>query len=235
MRTVIVEDSRLARNELRDMLTEHPHIELVGEAADGDAALVLIETERPELVFLDIHLPGMDGFGVLEKINYAPQVIFTTAFDEYAIKSFEYNALDYLLKPLRADRLAMALKKVSATSVDPRQQQNVPPLTRVFVKDGDRCWFVTLAEVRLIESVGNYARLYFGGHRPLLLKSLNALEENLDSTRFFRVNRAQVVNLDFIKSVEPLLGGRLRITLHPGEEVEVSRRQATTLREQFGI
>ncbi|MEM7572940.1 MAG: LytTR family DNA-binding domain-containing protein [Bacteroidota bacterium] len=236
MRTLIIEDSRLARAELRTLLSDFPKIEIVGEAEDGDAAIQLIGELQPDLLLLDIHLPGKNGFEILEELDEVPAVIFTTAFDEYAIRSFEYNAIDYLLKPIRNDRLAKALEKagkqVERTTI---QQEQLGLDSRIFVKDGDRCWFVHLREVRLFESVGNYTRLYFGQEKPLVLKSLNYLETILDNQLFFRINRQQMVNLKEVGAINPYLGGRLQLQLSNGEVLEVSRRQAARLKERYSL
>ena len=234
MRTLLIEDARLARQELRELLQAHPAIEVVGEAEDGPAALSLIRETRPALLFLDIHLPGMDGFAVLEALDEVPLVIFTTAYDQYAIKSFEYNALDYLLKPIEAPRLAKAVTRALAQHRPPPTQQ-LGAASQVFVKDGARCWFVTLGEVRRFESVGNYTRLYFGEHRPLIHKSLNHLETVLDPAVFFRINRQEMINLRQVAGIAAWFNGRLRLRLHSGEEVEVSRRHSQRIREWFSL
>lgn len=236
MRTLIIEDSRLARAELRTLLSDFPNIEVVGEAEDGDAAIQLIGELQPGLLLLDIHLPGKNGFEILEELDEVPAVIFTTAFDEYAIRSFEYNAVDYLLKPIRKDRLAKALEKAGKQAQKPpRQTEQLGLDSRIFVKDGDRCWFVHLREVRLFESVGNYTRLYFGQERPMVLKSLNYLETILDNQLFFRINRQQMVNLKEVGAINPYLGGRLQLELSSGEVLEVSRRQAARLKERYSL
>ena len=226
MKALLIEDSRLARNELKNLLADFPEIDIIGEAADGEAAIEMIREKKPALLFLDIHLPGKNGFEVLENLDQVPPVIFTTAFDEYAIRSFEFNAIDYLLKPIRKDRLAKAIEKAKdQTEPVPKESEKLKLDSRIFVKDGEKCWFVTMREVRLFESVGNYTRLYFGTNKPLVLKSLNHLESILDPTVFFRVNRQQMVNLKEVGDIVPWLGGRLKLKLKNGEELEVSRRQ----------
>ena len=190
MRTLIIDDERLARKELTSLLDEYSEIEIVGEAAYADEALELINILNPELLFLDIQMPGKTGFELLETLDNVPQVIFTTAYDEFALKAFEVNALDYLLKPIQPDRLKESVAKLP----DPKVEQEVrsSKLTlddQVFVKDGDKCWFVSLANIRLFESDGNYIKVYFDGNRPMIHKSLNALDEKLDSRNFFRASR----------------------------------------------
>lgn len=232
MTAMIIEDSRLARNELRTLLREHPQIEIIGEARNGREALAAIPELQPDLLFLDIQMPGMGGFELLENLTEVPLIVFTTAYDEYAVKSFEFNTLDYLLKPIHPERLALTISRL-----EERQQKNEDqnPLKdgshQIFVKDGERCWIVKLADIRLMEIYGNYTRIYFKEHKPLLLKSLNQLEERLDPQQFFRANRQQIINLKWIKELTPWLNGRLKATLAHGEEVEISRRQSSKLRE----
>ena len=232
MQAMIIEDSRLARNELRTLLKSHPQINIIGEAENGKEALALIPDLQPDLLFLDIQMPGMGGFELLEQLEEVPLVVFTTAYDEYAIKSFEFNTLDYLLKPIHPDRLALTIQRL-----EERQQKSEgeAPLKseshQIFVKDGERCWIVKLADIRLMEIHGNYTRIYFAEHKPLVLKSLNQLESRLDPQHFFRANRQQIINLQWIKRLDPWLNGRLKVTLTNGEEVEISRRQSSKLRE----
>ena len=236
MKALLIEDSRLARNELRMLLSDFPEIEIIGEAADGETAVQSIRDKKPELLFLDIHLPGKNGFEVLEALDQVPPVIFTTAFDEYAIRSFEFNAIDYLLKPIRKDRLAKAIERATGQpKPSPAPAEKLGTDSRIFVKDGEKCWFVTLREVRLFESVGNYTRLHFGKNKPLVLKSLNHLESVLDPAVFFRINRQQMVNLKEVGDIVPWLGGRLKLTLKNGEELEVSRRQTVKLKEMYSL
>ena len=175
IKAIIVDDERLARNELKKLLQSHPEIEVIEEATNVDEGLEKIELYNPELIFLDIQMPGKTGFDLLAEVEKTPKVIFTTAYDEYAIKAFEVNALDYLLKPIEPKRLTDAIQKLQ----DELQKEkagiggvlNRGPLTendQVFVKDGERCWFVKLGEIRLFESVGNYAKVYFSTNKPLI-------------------------------------------------------------------
>src|SRR5689334_8593251 len=219
MKALIIDDERLARLELRRLLAEHPEVEVAGEARTGDEALTLIPQLAPELLFLDIQMPGMTGFELLERLEDVPQVIFTTAYDRYAIQAFEVNALDYLLKPIAPKRLAGALAKV-------RPRPDRTRLEQVFVRDGDRCWIVRLPDIFLLESEGNYTRLYFGAERPLIRRSLNALEEQLDPNLFFRAGRKEIINLKWIDKVDIAVGGGLAVTLRGGRTVEMSRRQS---------
>lgn len=236
MKALIVDDERLARAELRRLLAAHPEIEIVGEAQNGEEALGLIPKLAPGLVFLDIQMPGLGGFDLLERLDDMPQVIFTTAYDQYAIQAFEVSALDYLLKPIAPARLAAALSKVRTrpdagvgSSGDSRR------LERVFVRDGERCWIVSLPEIFLLESEGNYTRLCFGAERPLIRRSLNVMEEQLDPALFFRANRHQIVNLKWIDKVDLAIAGGLAVTLRGGRTIEMSRRQSIRLREILSL
>jgi two-component system LytT family response regulator len=223
MKALLIDDERLARVELRRLLAAHPDVEIAGEARNAEEGRDLIRKVAPDLLFLDIQMPGETGFDLLESLEELPQVIFTTAYDEYAIRAFEVNALDYLMKPIAPARLASALAKLR-----PRAQR--AKLQQVFVREGDRCWIVRLPEIFLLESEGNYTRLYFGSDRPLIHRSLNALEEQLDPEMFFRAGRRHIVNLKWIEKVDIAVGGGLVVTLRGGRTVEMSRRQSDRLR-----
>ncbi|MBD0331984.1 MAG: response regulator [Chitinophagaceae bacterium] len=242
MKAIIIDDERLARNELRKLLQDYPEIEVVDEASNVDEGLAKIESHNPDLIFLDIQMPGKTGFDLLSELERAPQVIFTTAYDEYALKAFEVNALDYLQKPIEPRRLADAvekLKRMNNGSLHKTEHYTPPPLLtendQVFVKDGERCWFVKLSDVRLFESVGNYAKVFFSTNKPLILKSLNALEERLDEKVFFRANRKHIVNLRMIEKIEPYFNGGLLLELKGGEKIEVSRRQTVKFKEMMSL
>ncbi|MEI6087610.1 MAG: response regulator [Bacteroidota bacterium] len=241
MRAIIIDDERLARNELKKLLQDHSDIEVIEEAANVDDGIEKIETLNPDLIFLDIQMPGKTGFDLLAEVEKAPRVIFTTAYDEYAIKAFEVNALDYLLKPVEPKRLADAIQKLHLEISKENagfNGMNRGPLTefdQVFVKDGERCWFVKLGEIRLFESVGNYAKVFFGTNKPLILKSLNALEERLDDRMFFRANRKHIINLRWIDKIEPYFNGGLLVDLKGGEKIEVSRRQTVKFKEMMSL
>jgi two-component system LytT family response regulator len=233
MRALIVDDERLARAELRRLLAVHPGLQIVGEAANPDEARRAIEALRPDLVFLDVQMPGESGFDLLATLDDAPAVIFTTAFDQYALRAFDVSALDYLLKPIEPARLAHALRKFG-----PRAQAPAPapaPDGKVFIKDGERCWFVALEQIILFESEGNYTRVYFDGNRPLLLRSLNQLEARLDPERFLRVSRRQIVNLDFVTGIAPGPGAGMVLTLQGDIRVPMSRRRAAQFRQLNGL
>src|ERR1700754_2386821 len=243
IRAVIIDDERLARNELKKLLLDFPEIEVIAEAANAAEGVEKIDSLNPDLIFLDIQMPGKTGFDMLAELERAPNVIFTTAYDEYALKAFEVNALDYLLKPVEPKRLADAIQKLHLQ--DDREVPNGGTINvnrsilyehdQVFVKDGERCWFVKLNEIRLFESVGNYAKVYFAGNKPLILKSLNALEERLDEKMFFRANRKHIVNLRMVEKVEPYFNGGLLLELKGGEKIEVSRRQTVKFKEMMSL
>ncbi|HEX7457404.1 MAG TPA: response regulator [Ginsengibacter sp.] len=238
-KAIIIDDERLARNELKKLLQEFPDVEVIGEAANANEGIEKIESLNPDLVFLDIQMPGKSGFDMLTQIERAPHVIFVTAYDEYALKAFEVNALDYLMKPVEPKRLADALLKVKQKDEEELLSYNNRGLLhendQVFVKDGERCWFVKLSDVRLFESVGNYAKVFFGNNKPLILKSLNALEERLDDKVFFRANRKHIINLRMIDKIEPYFNGGLLLDLIGGEKIEVSRRQAVKFKEMMSL
>jgi two-component system LytT family response regulator len=237
MTALIVDDERLARAEVKRLLGAHPWVEVVGEAADSTEALEKLHQLQPELLFLDIELPGSNGFRLLEQYSgQLPHVIFTTAYDEFAIRAFEVNAVDYLLKPITPERMASALGRV--------QEDNVPPAAvetplrrtdRVLVRDGNRCWFILLADIFLFESEGNYTRIHFEKGQPLIYRSLSALEQRLPEEIFFRINRQQIVNLEFIEKVENWFSGGLKIWLRNGPGCEVSRRAARLFRQRLSL
>ncbi len=242
MRAIIIDDERLARTELRKLLQDYPEVEVVDEAANADEGMNKIDTLQPDLVFLDIQMPGKTGFDMLSELERAPHVIFTTAYDEYALKAFEVNALDYLLKPIEPKRLADAMQKLHIAETKENHvvpenfnQSILTESDQVFVKDGERCWFVKLSDIRLFESVGNYAKVFFGANKPLILKSLNALEERLDPKTFFRANRKHIVNLRMIEKIEPYFNGGLLLELKGGEKIEVSRRQTVKFKEMMSL
>jgi two-component system, LytTR family, response regulator len=238
-KAIIIDDERLARAELKKLLQDFPEIEVVSEASNVQEGIEKIEQLNPDLIFLDIQMPGKTGFDLLQEIDRAPHVIFTTAYDEFALRAFEVNALDYLLKPIEPKRLADAIHKIKLadekddTVVFNREQLNESD--QVFVKDGEKCWFVKLSEIRLFESVGNYAKVFFGANKPLILKSLNALEERLDPRVFFRANRKHIVNMRLIEKVEPYFNGGLLLELKGGDKIEVSRRQTVKFKEMMSL
>ncbi|QSE98288.1 LytR/AlgR family response regulator transcription factor [Fulvivirga lutea] len=233
MNALVVDDSRLARNELKRLLKDFDFVNIIGEAANANEAKEFIEEKKPDLVFLDIQMPGKSGFELLEELEEVPEIIFTTAYDEYAIKAFEYNALDYLQKPIQKDRLAGALNKIQE-KIDKQNVDEEDRMTenhQVFVKDGERCWFVQLSNVRIFEVDGNYTKIYFDEHKPMIPRTLNYLESRLDTKTFFRANRQQIINLKWVERIEPWFSGSIKIYLKGGHEVDVSRRQTQRFKE----
>lgn len=239
MNALLVDDERLARNELRRLLAAHPDVTVVGEAPHAGEAEARLRELAVDLMFLDIQMPGASGFDLLERLESPPLVIFTTAYDEYAVRAFEVNAFDYLLKPVRAERLATALDKVrlalastplAAGGVRPR-----PAFERVFVRDGDRCWLIQLADIVLLEAEGNYTRLHFKTNRPLIARSLHSLEARLDPAVFFRASRSQIVNLKAVEGVETEVDGSYVVLLRGGRRVSVSRRQSRRFRDTLSL
>jgi two-component system LytT family response regulator len=235
IKAIIIDDERLARNELKKLLEQYPDIQIIDEASNVDEAVEKIDLSRPDLIFLDIQMPGKTGFDLLAEIEKSPRVIFTTAYDEFALKAFEVNALDYLLKPIDPKRLTDAIQKLEQASLLGVNRGPLTEVDQVFVKDGERCWFVKLAEIRLFESVGNYAKVYFSSNKPLILKSLNALEERLDDRVFFRANRKHIINLHWIEKIEPYFNGGLLVELKGGEKIEISRRQTVKFKEMMSF
>lgn len=244
MRALVIDDERLARKELITLLNQLETVEVVGEAVNVDDAKEKIDQLNPDVIFLDIQMPEKTGFELLEELDNVPHVIFTTAYDEYALKAFQVNALDYLLKPIEPKRLEEAINKLllkmegGSKSEQYLTSQNQKKLTledQVFVKDGDRCWFVRLSNVRLFESDGNYIKVYFDNFKPMIHKSLNALDERLDEKSFFRASRKHIINLGWIEAIEPWFNGGLVVTLKGGDRIEVSRRQAARFKEMMSL
>lgn len=234
MNAVIVDDERLARRELRRLLQAHPEVTIVGEAANADEARAAVEALAPDLLFLDVQMPGKSGFDLLAELETVPDVIFTTAYDTYAIRAFDVSALDYLLKPIEPERLAAALDRLPARPAPPPADVLAAD-DRFFVKEGERCWFIRLGDVDLFESVGNYTRLHVGPDRPLVYRSLSALEARLDPKVFFRASRRHLLNVRRIAAVETWFNGGLRVRLADGRHVELSRRRAQAFREQMSL
>ncbi|MCB0373231.1 MAG: response regulator transcription factor [Muricauda sp.] len=235
--TLIIDDERLAREEVRRALASYPEFEIVGEANNADKAMELIEASQPDIIFLDIHMPGKSGFDLLEELTTVPEVVFTTAYDQYAVQAFEVNALDYLVKPLREERFAKTMEKVKQ-GMQKRDEAKEKPLDihqKIFIKDGEKVYFVPLTEIRFIESLENYARLYFGAEKAMIKRSLNQLEEKLDPTVFFRVNRSQIINTEYIKEIHPYFNNKLQMVLTSGETIEVSSRQSIKFKKRNSL
>lgn len=244
MRAIVIDDERLARKELITLLNQLETVEVVGEAVNVDDAKEKIELLNPDVIFLDIQMPEKTGFDLLEELDNVPHVIFTTAYDEYALKAFQVNALDYLLKPIEPKRLEEAINKLlikmeggpkTEHYISSQNQKKLTLEDQVFVKDGDRCWFVRLTNVRLFESDGNYIKVYFDNFKPMIHKSLNALDERLDEKSFFRASRKHIINLGWVEGIEPWFNGGLVVTLKGGDRIEVSRRQAARFKEMMSL
>lgn len=241
MKALLIDDERLARQELKSLLAAYSEIQVVGEANNAEAAIESIKQLKPDVIFLDIQMPGKNGFELLEEISGLPEVVFVTAYDEYAIRAFEVNALDYLLKPVQPNRLAETVKKIlnkDASGVPETKVEQTQMLSdndQVFVKDGEKCWFVKLSDIRLFESEGNYVRVHFEKNRPLILRSLNNLDERLNNRTFFRASRKHIINLKWVESIENWFNGGLMVKLRGGEQVEISRRQAAKLKDMMSL
>jgi len=241
MTVIIVDDERLARTGLRSLLEKFDDVEIVDEASNADEAIEKIEEKQPDLLFLDIQMPEKTGFDLLEMLPVVPEVIFTTAYDEYALKAFEINALDYLMKPIDLKRLEDAMKKVRETFIKEKETTMPKPTGKlsendqVFVKDGEKCWFVKLTDISLFESEGNYVKVYFKENRPLIHRSLNTLDERLDDKLFFRASRKYIINLKWIDKIEPWFNGGLMVKLLGGQRIEISRRQAAKFKEKLSL
>lgn len=221
---------------MRRLLVDFDDINITGEASNADQAFEAIKKTSPDLLLLDIQMPGKDGFQLLEELDSVPHVVFVTAYNEYAVKAFEVNALDYLTKPVDPERLDEAILKVRNSRINlPHSDEPLQEESRVFVKDGERCWFVRVGDIDLIESNGNYAKVYFDNAHPMIHKSLNYLESRLGPDLFFRANRSQLINLKRIKKVDPWFGQSIKIELTNGVSVEVSRRRSKEFREKLSF
>jgi two-component system, LytTR family, response regulator len=237
MRTIIVDDERLARQELKSLLAEYKEIEIIAECSNAEEAKQKINELKPDLVFMDIQMPGKTGLELLEEISSLPEVVFVTAYDEYAIKAFEINALDYLLKPVQPERLGETIKKLFHKENTEKKENNsiLADDDHVFLKDGEKCWFVKLSDLRLFESEGNYVRVLFNTSKPLILRSLNNLETRLPAKSFFRASRKHIVNLKYVETIENWFNGGLMVKLKTGEQIEISRRQAVKLKDLMSL
>lgn len=240
MKAFVVDDSRLARAGLVRMLAAYPGIEVVGEADHPDTALPLIQATRPDVLFLDIQMAGADAFDLLAQLEEHPRIVFTTAHAEYAVRSFEFDTVDYLLKPISHERLAQAIRKLEARESAAADAPDAPraPLddkSRIFIKDGERCHMVPLSSIRCFESCKNHVQVYFDQQHAYVKKSLNSVEERLPRTMFFRVSRQHIVNLGAIASIEEAFGAGYLLTLDNGKKLEISRRNAAQLKETLSL
>lgn len=238
MRTIIVDDERLAREELKTLLADYPDIELIGEYKNTIEAKAAIEKDAPDLVFMDIQMPGETGLELIEKMKNPPRTVFVTAYDEYAIKAFEVKAYDYLMKPIDPERLAEVHRRLSEENKLPESVVNNGKLTaddKILIKDGEKAWFIKVNDIRYFESEGNYVKVHFEKFRPLILRSLNSLEERMDAKLFFRANRKFIINLNHVVNIENWFNGGLQIELSCGTKIEISRRQTIRFKDEFSL
>lgn len=239
IRTLVVDDEPMARERVLSLLQQQPDIEIVGECADGAQALSAIERLEPELVFLDIQIPVMDGFGVIRALapNRIPMVVFTTAYDEYALRAFEVHALDYLLKPFDGPRFLRTLERARErldrqrvgdlgkrllAMVQDMKPEPAQPSDRLVVKSGGRIFFVRTDEIDWVDAAGNYVRLHVKGESYLFRETMAAIEARLDRTRFVRIHRSHIVNSDRIKELQPA-NGDYTVVLRTGVQLPLSR------------
>mgnify|MGYP000885801972 CR=1 FL=1 len=237
MKSLIIEDSRLARVELKKLLQAHPYIQICGEAANPRDALPIIIQERPELLFLDINMPGKNGFELLQELDYGPKVIFITAFADYALRSFEFPTVDYLLKPITAERLKIAIDKLISLSqeIATSQPDTLTLNSRVLLRDGETCHWVCLEEIHYFESLGNHTHVYWSKGNALIYRSLSKIEERLPVETFFRANRQHILNINHIAHVNPWFNGGYQLQLTSGASIEVSRRHAVRFKDEFSL
>jgi two-component system LytT family response regulator len=236
-RIYLVDDELLALEELKVLLLPYEDLEIVGYSDRVEQAIKDCNELRPDLIFLDINMPGKDGFQFLEALEEVKEVIFVTAYDQFAIKAFEVNALDYLLKPLNPKRLAEAIQRFRnrAQASDQSSGERLSPDKKIFIKDGEKCHFVPVSKIHLLESVGNYVRVFYENQQPLLHKSLTYLEQKLPEDLFFRANRQYMFNLNYIDQIEPYFNSTLLIVMKSGHKIDLSQRQSAKFREITGV
>lgn len=236
-RVYLLDDEFLALEELKVLLSPFEDLEIVGFSDNVEKAIQECNELKPDLIFLDINMPGKDGFEFLESLEEVGDVIFVTAYDQFALKAFEVNALDYLLKPLNPKRLAEAIQRLGGKSsaLGNQQEERLSPDKKIFIKDGEKCHFVPISKIFLLESVGNYVRVWYENQQPLLHKSLTYLEQKLPTDLFFRANRQYMFNLDFISQIEPYFNSTLLIVLKSGHKIDLSQRQSAKFREITGV
>lgn len=233
---IIVDDERLSREELKRALNDYEDFILLGEAENADDAKDLIEVNMPDLIFLDIQMPEKSGFDLLESLDNVPLVLFTTAYNQFAVQAFEVNALDYLMKPIREERFLQAIEKIrNAIRLKSSSSDSLTNDRKIFIKDGEKRFFIQLHEIYLIESLENYTRLYFQDKKALQRRSLRQWEEMLDENIFFRINRTEIVNINYIQEVKKTIGSGLEIKLKTGELLKVSNRQSVKFKNSNEI
>ena len=245
LRTLIVDDELLSRKKIRAFLQEHPEFQVMGECGDGEQAVAQIRMHKPDLIFLDVQMPGRNGFEVLDGLEdkCTPAVIFVTAFDKYAVRAFEIRALDYLLKPFnkarfaeslnrfheRAARLSGADRKAELKAVLQEIQKEARDSERIVVKSGSRSIFLRKGSIEWVEAQGDYVKLHSGKESHLLRETMNALSDRLDPARFVRIHRSRIVNLDYIREIRPLWGGDYTVLMRDGTELTMSRTYRASL------
>lgn len=244
-RTIIIDDERLAREELKSLLKDYPEFEIISEAKNGNEGVQMINELKPDLIFLDVNMPGVTGFDLLKQLEEIPIVVFVTAYDEYALKAFQVDALDYILKPVDPIRLKDTLRKVvskseeenaALTEDDEIVKRKILSIDDfVFIKDGEKCWFIEMSKIRYFESDGNYVKVYFDQSKPMILSSLGSFEQRLDFNYFFRANRKFIINVKWIETIENWFNGGLMVKLKTDEKIEISRRQAIRFRELWSL
>ena len=250
IRTLVVDDEPMGRERVLSLLQQEEDVEVIGECSDGTQAIAAIQQHSPDLVFLDVNMPGANGFGVIDAVgaDRMPNVIFVTAYDEYALKAFEYHALDYLLKPFNRDRFQETLKHARA-SLERRRagdlgrrllalvndiKPDAPRLERLVVKSGGRVFFLRTDEIDWIEAAGNYVRLHLGDESHLFRETMNRMEARLDSRRFVRIHRSRIVNSERIKELQPWFNGEYVVILRNGTRLTLSRGYRDRLQDQLG-
>jgi two-component system, LytTR family, response regulator len=250
LRTLIVDDELLARRKIRAFLQEHAEFQVVGECADGEQAVAAISTLRPDLLFLDVQIPGRNGFEVLDcsKDKEPPEVIFVTAFDKYAVRAFEVRALDYLLKPFNKARFAEALnrfheRRTRVNGVDRKQelksalqeiQRESRDSERILIKSGSRIIFLRKGLIEWVEAQGDYVKFHIGKENYMLRETMTAVAERLDSARFVRIHRSRIVNLDHVREIRPQFGGDYSVLMRDGTELTMSRTYRASLQSALG-
>jgi two-component system LytT family response regulator len=250
IRTLVVDDEPLARERLTNLLSAEADIEVVGQCRDGEEAVTAIVDQTPDLVFLDVQMPALNGFGVIDAVGSErmPLVIFVTAYDQHALKAFQVRALDYLLKPFDRERFQQALerarthlqrdetgdigRRLLALVKDLRRDQ--PKTDRLVVKSGGRLFFLRADEIDWIEAAGNYVRVHIGPASHLLRETMNAIEGRLDAEKFFRIHRSRIVNLERIQEMQPWLNGEYAVLLRTGTRLTLSRGYREKLQERLG-
>lgn len=244
MNCYIVEDSRLAREELKRLLKEELDFNLLGEAENAAEAIAELKKLKPVLVFMDINLNDKNGFEVLTHLDYQPYVIFTTAYDEFALQSFEFNTVDYLVKPIDKNAFKRSIDKVrqivkdheeNQEEEDPDNEHKFLQGHKIFIKDGEKCYFVKVEDIVLFEVSGPYTKVHFDNHSPSVPRALNFIERRMDPELFFRANRNQIVNLNAIEKVIPWFNHTLKVKLKNGTEVEMSRRKSFEFKEKTSL